>query len=126
MILLGSFAGVALVLAVTGLYGVISYAVVRRTRELGIRAALGSTQGRTVGLVLRDAMMLVGGGLAIGALAGTGLTRLLESMLYGVSPLHVGVWVAALMALLTTALLASALPAIRAARVDPLEAIRCE
>ena len=126
MILLGSFAGVALVLAITGLYGVISYAVARRTRELGIRAALGSTRSKTVALVLRDAMLLAVGGLGVGALAGTGLTRLLESMLYGVSPLHAGVWGAALMALLATALVASALPALRAARVDPLEAIRYE
>lgn len=126
MILLGSFAAVALVLTITGLYGVISYAVARRTREIGIRAALGSTRGRTLQFVLRDALLLSGAGLAIGALAGFALTRLLEGMLYGVSPLSLPVWGSALVALLSTALMAAFLPALRAARVDPIQAIRYE
>jgi predicted permease len=126
MLLLGSFAGVALVLSVTGLYGVISYAVARRTRELGIRAALGSTRSRTIGLVLRDALALALVGLVVGATAGAGLTRLLTGMLYGVSPLNPTVWSLALATLFTTAVIASYIPALRAARVDPLEAIRCE
>jgi len=126
MLLLGSFAGVALVLSVTGLYGVISYAVARRTRELGIRAALGSTRSRIIGLVLRDAVALALVGLVVGATAGAGLTRLLTGMLYGVSPLNPTVWSLALATLFTTAVIASYIPALRAARVDPLEAIRCE
>ena len=126
MILLGSFAAVALALTITGLYGVISYAVAQRTRELGIRAALGSTRGQTLGLVMRDALLLAGIGLAIGAISGFALTRLLEGMLYGISPLSAGVWMAALASLFATAAIASSVPAIRAARVDPLEAIRYE
>ncbi len=126
MILLGSFAAVALALTITGLYGVISYAVAQRTRELGIRAALGSTRGQTLGLVMRDALLLAAIGLAIGAVSGFGLTRLLEGMLYGVSPLSPSVWAAALASLLATAAVASSVPAFRAARVDPLEAIRYE
>ena len=126
MILLGSFAAVALALTITGLYGVISYAVAQRTRELGIRAALGSTRGQTLGLVLRDALLLAAIGLVIGAVSGFGLTRLLEGMLYGVSPLSPSVWMAALASLLATAAVASSVPAVRAARVDPLEAIRYE
>lgn len=126
MILLGSFAAVALALTITGLYGVISYSVAQRTRELGIRAALGSTRRQTLGLVLRDAMALAAVGLLIGAVSGIALTRLLEGILYGVSPLSVSVWVSALAVLFAAAAVASSVPAIRAARVDPLEAIRYE
>ncbi len=126
MILLGSFAAVALALTITGLYGVISYAVAQRTRELGIRAALGSTRGQTLGLVMRDALVLAAIGLALGTVSGFALTRLLEGMLYGVSPLSATVWVAALASLFATAVVASSVPAIRAARVDPLQAIRYE
>jgi predicted permease len=126
MILLGSFALVAVVLAVTGLYGVISYAVAQRTRELGIRAALGSSRSRTLGFVLRDAALLALGGLAVGIVAGMLLTRLLEGMLYGVHPLSAAVWTGALLALFGTTVLAALVPAVRAARVDPLEAIRYE
>jgi ABC-type antimicrobial peptide transport system permease subunit len=126
MILLGSFAAVALALTITGLYGVISYAVAQRTRELGIRAALGSTRGQTLGLVMREALTLAAIGLVIGAVSGFALTRLLEGMLYGVSPLSATVWIAALASLFATAAVASSVPAIRAARVDPLEAIRYE
>lgn len=126
MILLGSFAAVALALTITGLYGVISYAAAQRTRELGIRAALGSTRGQTLGLVMRDALVLAVIGLVIGSVSGLVLTRLLEGMLYGVSPLSATVWLAALVSLFATATVASSVPAIRAARVDPLEAIRYE
>ncbi len=126
MILLGSFAVVAVILAVTGLYGVISYAVAQRTRELGIRAALGSTRTRTIRFILRDAALLAAAGLVVGAVAGAGVTRLLEGMLYGVHPLSIGVWLTALTFLLLTALTAAAVPAARAAAVDPMEAIRYE
>ena len=126
MILLGAFAAVALALTITGLYGVISYAVAQRTRELGIRAALGSSRGQTLGLVMSDALTLAAIGLVIGAVSGVVLTRLLEGMLYGVSPLSANVWIAALASLFATAAVASSVPAIRAARVDPLEAIRYE
>lgn len=126
MILLGAFAAVALALTITGLYGVISYAVAQRTRELGIRAALGSSRSQTLGLVMRDALVLAAIGLVIGAVSGFALTRLLEGMLYGVSPLSASVWIAALASLFATAAVASSVPAVRAARVDPLEAIRYE
>jgi ABC-type antimicrobial peptide transport system permease subunit len=105
---------------------VISYAVAQRTREIGIRSALGSTRAQTLRLVLRDALGLAGIGLAIGAASGVLLTRLLEGMLYGVSPLSLTVWALALSCLFGTAALASAVPAVRAARVDPLRAIRYE
>lgn len=126
MTLLGSFAVVAVVLAVTGLYGVISYVVAQRRREIGIRSALGATRIRTLRLVLRDAAQLAAGGLLVGAAAGIGLTRLLEGMLYGVHPLSVPVWAAALAGLFAVTLLAALIPATRAARVNPLDAIRYE
>jgi len=124
--LLGIFAGVALLLSIAGLYGVMSYVVAQRTREIGIRSALGSSRGRTLGLVLRQGMLLVGIGLFLGLIGGAWLTRLLGSLLYGVSPLDALTW------LLVTALLGAAgavailLPARRASAIDPMIAMRIE
>jgi len=122
--LLGIFAGVALLLAAAGLYGVMSYAVARRTRELGIRAALGSSPVRTTVMMLRQGLGLVAIGAGVGLLAGVGLTRLLGSLLYGVSPLDALTWVAVPIVLIGVALLAVLLPARRASRVAPMVAMR--
>ncbi|MGD8278721.1 MAG: FtsX-like permease family protein, partial [Gemmatimonadota bacterium] len=126
LVLLGIFAGVALLLAIAGLYGVMSYVVEQRTREIGIRSALGSTRGRTLALVLRQGLLLVTGGIAIGLVGATLLTRLLRGLLYGVSPLDAVTWTVVTMALVLVAAIAVLVPAGRAATVDPLVAIRVE
>jgi predicted permease len=126
MILLGSFAGVALVLALAGLYGMLSYAVAQRTRELGIRIALGASEKRVVRLVVGEGTRLVLGGIAIGLVASFVLTRLMTSLLYGVSPLDSGAWLVAIVAMLGSGVLATVLPANRAARADPVIAMRAE
>jgi len=124
--LLGTFAAVAVALAVAGLYAVLSYAVVQRNRELGIRAALGSSTASIVGLVTRDGLKLVGFGVILGLAASVGVTRLMVFMLYGVSPLDPLTWVGASALLVGAGLVASVIPAWRASRVDPLVAIQAE
>jgi putative ABC transport system permease protein len=126
LVLLGSFALVALVLAVAGLYGVMSYSVAQRTRELGIRTALGSPTGSTIRMVTVEGMQLVGIGVAAGILGGALATRLLQSLLYGVSPADGATWVLATGGLVTAGLLASFIPAFRATRVDPVIAIKVD
>ena len=124
--LLGTFAAVAIVLAVAGLYGVLSYVVAQRTRELGIRSALGSPKSRLVRLVTRDGLLLVGGGLVLGLAGGAAVTRLMVFMLYGVSPLDGLTWTLAVVAMTLAGFFATLIPATRATRVDPLIAIRAE
>ena len=124
--MLGVFAGVALALAVAGIYGVLSYAVAQRTREFGIRTALGSTPATTLALVTREGLALIGIGIALGLAGSMGTTRLLEAMLYGVSPLDRATWALTTLALAAVGLLATLLPALRATRADPLLAIRSE
>ena len=125
-ILSGFFAIVGLVLAAVGLYGVLSYSVTQRTREIGIRVALGARQGGVVRMVLADAGRTTVLGAAAGLAAGLYLSRFLETLLFEVTPL--GFWSLALPlgTLLVAALLASVLPALRAARVDPAVALRHE
>ena len=125
-VLLAIFGSLALLLAGIGLYGVMSYAVLRRTREIGIRMALGAQTGNVLRLVLKDGLMLVGGGVSAGLLVAFALTRLVASFLYGVSPLDWITFVAIPVVLGGVALLASYLPARRAAKVDPIIALRCE
>jgi len=120
------FAAVALVLAVSGIYGVLSYAVAQRTREFGIRSALGSSPGTTLRLVTREGLGLISLGVAIGLMGSIAVTRLLSAMLYGVSPLDRGTWAVTTVLLVTIALLATLIPAFRAARADPLLAIRSD
>jgi predicted permease len=122
--LIATFALVAVVLAVAGLYGVMSYVVAQRTRELGIRTALGSSSSRTVRMVAERGMRLVGLGVVGGVIGGALVTRVLASQLYGVSRADPPTWLLATLALVTAGLLASIIPAARAARVDPVMAIR--
>jgi predicted permease len=124
--LLAVFAGVAVVLAVAGIYGVLSYAVAQRTREFGIRTALGSTPGTTLALVASDGLRLIGIGVALGLVGSLGATRLLTAMLYGVSPLDRSTWVLTTVILVAVGLLATLLPAFRATRADPLLVIRSD
>jgi putative ABC transport system permease protein len=124
--LIGTFALVAVALAVAGLYGVMSYAVAQRTRELGIRAALGSSRARTLRTVAERGMRLVGIGVVGGAIGAALATRVLASLLYGVSPADALTWVVATLTLVAAGVMASLIPAVRATRVDPVIAIRTE
>jgi predicted permease len=124
--LLGTFAAVAMVLAVAGLYGTLSYVVAQRTREIGIRSALGSSRGGLVRLITLEGARLVVAGVVLGFAGGAAITRLMTFMLYGVSPLDAGTWAVAGLILVVAALAATLVPALRAARVDPLIAIRVE
>jgi predicted permease len=124
--ILGAFAALALLLASVGLYGVLGYAVTRRTNEIGIRMALGATRGTVLWSVLRESWMLVATGVAIGIPAALMLTRLLSSLLYGVTPTDPWVLGGAVACLFFVALVAASQPAWRALRVDPLVALRYE
>jgi putative ABC transport system permease protein len=124
--LLGLFAGMALVLAATGLYGVISYLVAQRTREIGVRMALGAQTWDVIALVMRQAAGLTGTGIAVGLAGALAFTSLLESLLYGVSARDPLTYAALAALLAVVALLATWLPAWRASRVDPILAIRAE
>ena len=119
-----AFAGVALLLAMAGLYGVLSATVVERTREIGVRTALGAPRGRILGLVLRQGMVLTGVGLGIGLFATWGSTRIISTLLFGIGASDPVVLVAVISSLAAAALLACALPAWRASRVDPVIALR--
>ncbi|HJT66918.1 MAG TPA: ABC transporter permease [Pyrinomonadaceae bacterium] len=125
-ILLGSFAGMALLLATLGTYSVISYATALRTKEIGIRTALGAAKSAILLLVLRKGIGLAGVGAMIGFAAASGLTRLMSSLLFGVSPLDPLVFIIVGLVCLAAALLACLLPARRATEVDPLICLRYE
>ena len=126
MTLLAVFAGIALVLAVAGIYGTVSYAVAQRNAEIGIRVALGATSGEILRLVLVDALKPVAGGLVVGLLAALMLTRALERLVFGVSTTDPLTFMALPAVLAAVAFLASLLPALRATRVDPLNALRMD
>jgi predicted permease len=116
----------ALLLGIIGIYGVISYAVTQRRREMGIRLALGAEAGALRGMFVRYALLLAGIGLAIGMAASVALTRLMKSLLFGISPLDLMTYAVAPVVLVAATLLASYLPARRAAAVDPVETLRAE
>jgi predicted permease len=126
MLLLASFAGVAVLLAVVGVYGVLGYLVARRTPELGIRRALGAPQREVVGLVARQALVLAAAGIALGLVGAVAATRLMRGLVWGVSVADPLTYAAVAIALAAAAALASWLPALRAARVDPMVALRAE
>ena len=125
-LLMGAFAALALLLAAVGTYGVIAYSVADRTREIGIRVALGARPADVVRGVLRQGLVLTAIGLAAGILGAIAATRLLGTLLYGIKPTDTLTYFAVAAALFTVALLASYIPARRAARVDPMVALRYE
>jgi ABC-type antimicrobial peptide transport system permease subunit len=124
--LLAIFAGMALVLSAAGLYGVISYLVAQRTREIGMRIALGAQNRDVIRLVMRQGASLTGTGIALGLLGAFAFSQVLGSLLYGVSTRDPLTYAALAAVLATIALLATWLPARRASRVDPILAIRAE
>ncbi|MGH9766278.1 MAG: FtsX-like permease family protein [Blastocatellia bacterium] len=125
-LLIGVFGLLALLLAAVGLYGVMSCAVSRRTREIGVRMALGARATDVLRLVLREAMTLVVIGMAVGWGLSAALSRLIASFLFGVGPMDAVTFAAIPILLAMVALLASYLPARRAAKVDPMVALRCD
>jgi len=124
--LLGLFGGLALALAAVGIYGVVSYAVTLRTREVGIRMALGAERRDVLAMVLRQGLGLIGLGLAAGFAASLALTRFLASLLFEVRPTDIATSAAVALVLAAVALAASYLPAWRASKVDPMIALRYE
>ena len=122
----GSLGTVALLLALLGIYGVTAYSIAQRTREIGVRVALGADRPRILRLVLRQGLLLAFIGVAIGAAAAAGVTQLLRALLYGVPPTDAVAFVGAAVVLSLAALLASWIPARRAAAVDPVVALRSE
>jgi predicted permease len=124
--LFGAFGLVGLLLASLGLYGVVAYAVTQRTQEIGLRIAIGASPREVLGLVLGDGLRVTAAGAVAGALLALPLAMAMRSLLYGLSPLDPATFVLVALLLVSVALVASALPARRAARVDPAAALRCE
>ena len=124
--LLGSFSSFALLLAAIGLYGVIAYSVGQRTREIGIRLSLGAQRGDVLRLVLGEGLRMAGIGVAVGLTAAFLVTRVLCSQLYGVAPTDPATFAGVVVLLVAVAMLAAWIPARRAARIDPMEALRYE
>jgi predicted permease len=122
--LMGAFGALSLLLAAVGLYGVIAYSVSLRTREVGIRLAIGAARGRIVRMVLAQGGRLAGLGIIVGTLVSLGSAQVLRSLLYGISPFDPVAYGAACLLLLTVAGAANFVPALKAARIDPLRALR--
>jgi predicted permease len=126
MTLLAAFGGIALLMAAVGIYGVLAYSVSRRTHEIGIRMALGAGRARVLRLVLGEGLRLAGIGVAAGVVLAVALTRVMASLLYGVTPLDPVTFVLVPAVLTVAALAATGLPALRASGVEPSEALREE
>lgn len=126
MLLLAAFAGIALFLSALGIYGVLAYDVSQRTREIGIRGAIGATAGQVIALILKQGLWKAGIGLAIGLVGAWLLSRTMTGLLFQVQPTDPVVYAAVALVLLAVAALASWLPARRAARIDPIVALRDE
>jgi len=126
MLLLGGFAAAALLLATLGVYGVMAFAVRQRTREIGVRIALGAHARRVFALVLRQGMMLAGIGVLLGLVGALAFTRVLQSLLFGISATDPAVLIAVALLLGVVTMIGAYLPARRAARIDPVVALREE
>jgi putative ABC transport system permease protein len=126
LLLYGSFALLALVLAAVGIYGVIAFAVSQRTHEIGLRMALGAGRANVTGLIVREGSLLAAVGLGVGILGAAFVGRLMARTLYGVASIDPSVIASVGVLLFATALLASYLPARRAASIDPMQALRTE
>jgi putative ABC transport system permease protein len=125
-VLVAIFSAGAVALASIGLYGVMSYSVAQRRREIGIRMALGARRGQVMGMVLRRSTVLAAIGIVIGLAGAAGVTRFLHGLLFGVTPLDPMTFAATAALFACIALVAAYAPAQRATTVDPLEALRCE
>jgi putative ABC transport system permease protein len=126
VLLLSGFASAALLLAAVGIYGLISFSTAQRVGELGVRRALGARSRNIVSMVLREGAVLAGGGIIVGLVAATFLTRFLEGMLFGVEPTDPATFAVLAVTVLVVAALAALLPALRAVRVHPMVALRHE
>jgi putative ABC transport system permease protein len=126
LLLLAIFAGVAVILAAVGIYGVMSYTVAQRSQEIGVRMALGAGRAQVVRMVVRQGMLVAGVGVAAGVASALGFTRLMTSVLYDVKPSDPETLIAVAAALVLAALFACWVPARRASRIDPMVALRYE
>jgi ABC-type antimicrobial peptide transport system permease subunit len=126
MVMLALTAGMALLLGVVGIYGVTAYAVSQRTREIGIRLALGARGPALTGMIVLDGLKLAAVGAACGLVAALGLSRLMAALLFGVGAADPATYGLVALSLLSVAVIASYLPARRVTRVDPVEALRSE
>jgi ABC-type antimicrobial peptide transport system permease subunit len=126
LVMLAIAGGMALVIGIVGIYGVIAYVVSQRTREIGIRTALGAQRAEILMMFVRHGLMLAGIGAVVGLVAAVGLTRLMSSLLFGVTALDPVTYAAVSALLVTAAVLASYLPTRRAVTVDPVQALRAD
>jgi ABC-type antimicrobial peptide transport system permease subunit len=126
MLLLAAFACLAVFLSALGIYGVLAYDVSQRTREIGVRSAIGASQGQLAGLILQQGLWKAGVGVVLGLAGAVFLSRYMTTLLFNVRPTDPAVYVAVSFVLIAVALLASYLPARRASRLDPLTALRGE